>query len=364
MELLDDFELFLKDQFDATEFANELLLLTNSSTDPTLDLTTPSKRLGFDLVEIDKRVNRLVSSNAPTLYKDVTKLAAINSSTSGFQTSLTNLNLSFDKLDKEILGPYNDSIELHDALKKIHQTSNLLRIVQFFLYLVQNLQESLQDQDQSGKNLVKIVNNYNQLVSQIEKNSIHWKNLKLIRDYSQSITLHQRTIQDLILSNFNRLAELSDSNLNHLVQAFQQFDLKLFESKIISYINDQVSILSNHLIRTLTSPKNFTQAFETVLQNAQQITKLQYFISVNEVPIKQKNLVSIFYRDLAKNFEVNLKKVYLKGGPVSKNLKNYQDSFESCIRESLLRSDYQNLVKKDGLEMRMMLNSLSILNKK
>lgn len=64
---LSDFESFLSEDFNALDFANDLILSTNNFDDTAIDLATPAKRLGYDLKEADKRIKQTVSSSTRSI---------------------------------------------------------------------------------------------------------------------------------------------------------------------------------------------------------------------------------------------------------------------------------------------------------
>ena len=64
---LEDFEAYLEPDFDAINFANSLVISTNGHDNNQLDLRTPLKKLKYDLVELDKRMKWISSTNYESL---------------------------------------------------------------------------------------------------------------------------------------------------------------------------------------------------------------------------------------------------------------------------------------------------------
>ena len=77
---LEDFEAFLEPDFQLTQFANDLLLATNGSDGPELDLLTPIKKLKFDIDECNKRMSTISANNYETLVANFTKICLLYTS--------------------------------------------------------------------------------------------------------------------------------------------------------------------------------------------------------------------------------------------------------------------------------------------
>lgn len=67
---LEDFDSLLETNFDAKQFGNDLLKVTNNINTTTLDLNTSLKKLKYDLHEIDSRIDQLVN-NKPSEIIDL-----------------------------------------------------------------------------------------------------------------------------------------------------------------------------------------------------------------------------------------------------------------------------------------------------
>ncbi|ODV96979.1 hypothetical protein PACTADRAFT_48762 [Pachysolen tannophilus NRRL Y-2460] len=398
---LTDFEAFLENDFNAMEFANELILATNTNYDNELDLTTPSKRLGYDLNEVDKRVVTLAGDNYEILMKEVNKLDDVQMHFQLLNPSLTQVNKSFSKLDKDIVKPYTEAMELHGALKRIHTTSTLLRSATYFIHLIQNLEEASNNEmigQSPFRDLVKACNHYNSLKKHLN-DSPYLKSLKIVRDYDSILQTHKLKFQDVCRLNFKNFKPTTDQGIiANILIAYSIISPEGLCNSVQQFLNDQVSISLNILSKTLTSPRNFENAFKDVTNKGLIISKistkmsqLSWSVNTNNVSISSSNsnqnndsntnnspgtmleevskildlqsFLSAFWRDIATGFESKLKETLNRGGPVAKSLRTYGTSIRNSIKHNILSSDFSETMKEDGIEARMMLNSVNALDK-
>ncbi len=59
--LFEDLLEFLDENFSPIKFSNSLILATNNPNEKELDLHTPMKRIGYDIDDINKKIEKLVS---------------------------------------------------------------------------------------------------------------------------------------------------------------------------------------------------------------------------------------------------------------------------------------------------------------
>jgi Golgi transport complex subunit 5 len=57
-----DYQSLLADSFTPAKHANSFVLATNDPSDKTTDLTSPMNRVQFDIEEVNRRIDELVSS--------------------------------------------------------------------------------------------------------------------------------------------------------------------------------------------------------------------------------------------------------------------------------------------------------------
>ena len=134
-----DYEVYLEDSFSPISFANSLVQATNDAHDVDIDLVTPSKRLRYDLDEVEQRISNLTSTNYEGLISQAASAGAVVSTLPPLRTSLDHVNSSYAKLQRDILTPYYNAQNLYTALKRLHATAGLLRALTWYLYLARQL---------------------------------------------------------------------------------------------------------------------------------------------------------------------------------------------------------------------------------
>lgn len=134
-----DYEVYLEGSFNPIAFANTLVQATNSIHDMDIDLTTPSKRLKYDLEEVEQRISKMTSDNYQELISKASSATMTSQILPPIQTSLDHVNSSYAKLQRDILTPFYKADNIHTALRRLHSTSGLLRSLTWYLYLARQL---------------------------------------------------------------------------------------------------------------------------------------------------------------------------------------------------------------------------------
>ncbi|KAK7207782.1 Golgi transport complex subunit 5-domain-containing protein [Myxozyma melibiosi] len=134
-----DYELFTSPDFNATVFCNQLVLATNTASDPHVDLNAAQQRVQFDLEEVEKLLHKEAVENHSSLISHAQKLNVVDSVLTTAKTSLGSVTQSFSRLDHEVLTPYHTALPIYRVLTKLHATANLLRAFTWFMYLVRQL---------------------------------------------------------------------------------------------------------------------------------------------------------------------------------------------------------------------------------
>ncbi|RLV94510.1 Conserved oligomeric Golgi complex subunit 5 [Spathaspora sp. JA1] len=381
--VFEDFEAFLEPDFDPIHFANELLLGTNGSDNIELDLATPIKKLRFDIDECNKRMSSIASTNYEDLVTNFSTIENVQSILSGhINPQLERINAPFNRIKQEIIEPFDEAVKLNNALKRIHQTLNLLRSASFFIVLVQQLEELEQGDtfsvDDSHGDVVRLARLHLQIKQLYqsasgEDTSTHILSVKLIRDY-QSIEISRRSTlinlcSQLINNEFSHSTSLQSSNrkLNNNLQALYILDPAEFFSVFDkATISRQMTINVNLLSRALQSPRNFTTIMKEVKD-----TSSEYFDKLNTIisswkmedehtmlnvilsHYKVELLYALFWSKLNHKFKKNIASTMARGGPIAKNLKVYYEGLKNAVQE-MFSNEY---------EKRLILDSLSVINR-
>lgn len=395
---LRDFEAYLEPDFEASQFANDLILATNDNEDTELDLTTSIKRLKFDIDECDKRMKVISSNNHESLITNFTKIEDVRSVLKNeINPLIERVNTSFDRIKTDVMKPYDDALRMNNAMKRIHATLNLFRGSTYFIFLIQQLQESEKSYDNADessnghKEVIRLAKLHDQLSQFYDKEKKGSKSnqfnndnintnilsIKLIRDY-QSIQLNKKTslISDLnrsILKDLDHHTSFSVTNRNlqnNLIALYILNKNDFYHIIEKSSIGKQVQISLTHLTRTLQSPRNLTSVIKDVQETSATYTNTMNEIltkcdisnldkseskavnndSVNQGYIKEesyKNLLNaienrfqsksisqIYWTELSYKFKKNIVATMARGGPIAKNLRVYQTAIKNSIDDS------------------------------
>ncbi|KAK9456294.1 Golgi transport complex subunit 5-domain-containing protein [Dipodascopsis uninucleata] len=179
-----DYELFTSPDFSPIAFCNSLVTATNDSADTEIDLNSATSRVNFDLEEIEKLLHREAVENHSDLISHASKMTTAESVLSETKKSLDNVTISFQRLESEVLRPYNTALPLYQSLTKIHATSNLLRSLTWYLYLVRQL--AIQSNSNDTRSSVRAAKTFGE-ISRHLTNYPKLRNLKIVTDIENAI---------------------------------------------------------------------------------------------------------------------------------------------------------------------------------
>lgn len=126
-----DYDAFLAADFDPYSFANTLVLSTNDISDESsLDLTTPLSRVLFDVQEIDTHIHNLTSRHAlPLLSHARGGIEAGTRVLDAVETHVEKLSDGYGRLDRDVLGRWENAEETRVAAENAWRTVRLTRAV-------------------------------------------------------------------------------------------------------------------------------------------------------------------------------------------------------------------------------------------
>ncbi|RCK60767.1 Conserved oligomeric Golgi complex subunit 5 [Candida viswanathii] len=375
---LDDFEAFLEPDFKAEQFANELLVATNGQDNPELDLTTPIKKLTFDIDECDKRIAKISSSNYESLIANFQQIAECKQIlTTRLNPSLDRVNAPFQRIKKEVIEPYDEAVKLNNALKRIHLTLELLRNTSFFIFIIQQVEEltsSLNDKDlvRLAKLHIQIKQLYEN-ASQEKGNEVNVLSIKIVRDYqSNAVTRRTSLIKQcssVVSGDFNHLSTLEYKNQKlraHLSALYILDKTEFFDVFDRSTIARQVQSGTAQLTRALQSPRNFTAIMSEVKEASS-----EYFGKLTDVlgnwstgtddenttllsvvldKYGVESLLLLFWVQLNQKFKKNIVASMARGGPIAKNLRVYSKGISASVLE-MFKSEKERELLLDSLAM-------------
>ncbi|KAK9472858.1 Golgi transport complex subunit 5-domain-containing protein [Dipodascopsis tothii] len=179
-----DYELFTSADFSAIDFCNSLVQGTNNISDEQIDLDAATVRVKFDLEEVEKLVHREAVENHSDLIAHASKLNVAEKVLDTTKESLTGVTNSFQRLENEVLKPYNTALPIYRSLTKLHATSNLLRSLTWYLYLVR--QYVAQTVSAEPKSAARANKTFSEIARHIG-NYPRLKNLKVVSELELAI---------------------------------------------------------------------------------------------------------------------------------------------------------------------------------
>ncbi|EDO16715.1 hypothetical protein Kpol_1003p20 [Vanderwaltozyma polyspora DSM 70294] len=401
-------ESLLAEGFNVLQYTNDLINTTNVIQDNdqsifanninTLDLNTPLKKLNFDLNEINSSIDNLIKSRSIDLINEYMKKQQFNETVDQqLKPSLDYLNISYDRLNDDILKPYEKIQKLQNVLNKIHQTSNLLRDSLVFVHLINKLNRI----NLSINNCQELSIIHSQL-SMILNENVNLITLKLIKNLNSSIVIpNKKNLLNFVsLSLTNESLKLDDTSINTSVDSpiaklsnslfiLSPMDFTNTYSKIVQSI---ASTTTNQLSKTINSVKNLPNVYkDVVIKNALVINSLETLLKniklenngnsnlLNEFISLQrkkgsysyqssnklnKSLSELYWSSISNSYKKELEISINRGGPVGKSLINNKNLILNVINENMKEKfniESTNVSFENYLDI--MLSSISILSK-
>lgn len=368
---LEDFEAFLETDFEASSFANGLLLATNDPETAELDLLTPAKRLTFDLEECDKRMATIANTHYEAMIANLEEIESTKELVQNQVNPLVErITSSFERVKKNVIQPYDNALKMNNAMKRIHSTLTLLRGSGYFVFLLQQLQELEKTENRDTLKLarlyVQISHFYDEERDSRDKNAM--LSIRLVRDYEPIHTTKRShllsSLVQLVTGELGHHGTFSASNsglLTGLRALFVLSQLEFFNVVDKQSLNKQVQTALTQLTRSLQSPRNFI----TVVKETQEASDA-YLKTLSEVlgscEVNDKNLLralsefhesdslnGVYWSRLSFKLKKNIASTMARGGPIAKNLKVYHPGIKSAILESFGKQEGELLV--DALEI-------------
>ncbi|CCE82389.1 Piso0_002114 [Millerozyma farinosa CBS 7064] len=393
---LEGLRAFAEEDFNKVSYANKLLLSNNNNDSNELDLVTPLKKLKFDHDECDKRMSKIISSNYDTLISSFSQVEQIRDLLSAdLKESIERINSSFQRIRKDVITPYEDSLKMNNALRRIHATMGLLRGVGSFLLLIQQVVDAEkaaknnEKESDYNKDTLRLAKLYEQVLSfyEFEKDIANNKKgsgssllmVKIIRDYESILTNRRMNWIDgctkFLSGELTHKTALTPSNSN------LQFCLKtlyvLNQKELIHSIEDfalnrQSQICATQLSKYLQSPRNITTIILQERETSQAyLQKLHEVLStcdiqglkvnaltssktvIDEFELINKSTIEKFYwNNAASKFKKSIASTMALGGPKAKNLRVYFEGIKKFIDENI-----------DGIEHDLLTDAIELMNR-
>lgn len=370
---LEDFEAFLEDGFDPLKFSASLLLATNVADDSELDLWTPIKKLQFDANEVEKRMEKLASLNHELLIKNFSKIESTRTLMDAQINPLaTRVKKAYERIEKDIVKPYDDAVKLNAALKRIHSTLNLLRGAGFFLLFVQQLQECEKSHESLSDNrdIVRLARLHKQVGDMFTKDvfptsddPVNLLSLKMVRDYQPIFLVKTAELSSELSANIsNDLGHHSsfvadnEQLQNNLVALSILDEAELFSVLEKGAMSKSIQVALTSLTRSLQSPRNFevvlsevknsANAFITTLSNllhgchltkadGRQLPETLLAGFEQSLAKEGSTIHDVYWTRLSYKFKKNLAATMARGGPIARNLRSHHSAIRENVRTVL-----------------------------
>lgn len=371
-----DWDTLLEPTFDAKKFGNDLLKsvhVSNLSTTQ-LDLNTPVKRLNYELQDVEAKIDQLIKNHPGTIFDQLRQGIEVNETiASDLETSLNYLDMSRNRLQEQIVGPYERAQKLQSALRKVHQTSRLLRDSLMCIHLIQKL--SMSDTNSLNQwdahQWLEMALIHDQLRYIMNENA-NLKSLKLIKQLHTTVVHENAQVltKELCMKvlkeclNHTKLRDNKES-IAILCKGLYMINMDEFFMTMQKIIISNINACSQMLLKTLTVVKNFPDIFKEVVIKAYGISVLESILLhskvassnlLTEFTNKSKNPKGngmtprdLFWRRVGNTFGKELGASIERGGPVGKSLQANKDliyeTIQNAMKQSAVNQDYEKDMK-------------------
>ncbi|SCU86303.1 LAME_0D05468g1_1 [Lachancea meyersii CBS 8951] len=379
---LKDFEQYLDPEFRASQACFELLKGSHIDPDSNeLDLLTSIKKVRYALDEVNKRSENVIRANPLHLIDtfDNRNLARIKTRES-LGPNIEYLKMSYSRLDKDVLEPYEECLQLQSALSKIHQTSSILRDVLTFLHLLKQLGNTdpsalKNETNLSDQTLLTLASAHAQIQTALFSNP-NLRALRFVKKYeTETLTPSRRETlkvmsESLIQTYSGEMKSQSKlESASRLLPALYELSPKDFVSVMDKILLSRINSSAQALTKTITSIKIIPTALESTVRNAQNVSLLENTLRATTIDTvslfseyishkKHDSLIDMFWNRVSKAFRKDFETSFTRGGPVGKALASNSAVIMQSIRQTL---NTDPVIASCGLEK--MLDSVSILNK-
>lgn len=340
---------------------------TNATDTQILDLQTPIKKLKFELNDLNSNILTIIESNTSIINENFQNLDKLSNELS-INKSFNYLNNSYNRINNEILNPFNQCNEILIAINNINKTNKNLRNLSYLINILSKI-ESIDKSEKSLSNKpFKNLLNLSKLINEFENNIKLDKNLlkiNIINQYNEYINRVLKNCQLIINNNINSILKFNDDNSDNdksilnLVNSSKILNESNFDQLIKQIFNSCLNYSINSIIRNLNNSKNLTKFISSLIK------PVMILITINEISNSNSKLDEIYWKELSISINNGLREVISRGGPVLKNLVIIREEIISSINK-LFEKVYQdeNIRKTKNIQLQMMINSLSNFQKR
>ncbi|ANB12528.1 Cog5p [Sugiyamaella lignohabitans] len=375
------YEVFLDPGFSPVAYANSLVLATNTPTDPDVDLSAASRRLGYEMDEVDQLMSAISTENYEDLLDQARNVKKAEGALKSLKTSLDHVNFSYSKLERDVVKPYEQAQQMHTALKRLHLTSSMLRSLTWYLYLARQLTSLMSDS--SAESNYKAVLNIQELRRQLESNP-SLKSLQIIRAHENSLNWIQDNLKTQCLHRIRTFTLLQDkSDLGASFKAVYLLDPSSLITAISTYLRGQVtstvSNFSKSLSRSVAGMEGASSDARNRARSLVAISSVLESATVTEpstassspskdtilLPYVKKHLdittlVSSYWRDVASGLDAKVRDFTTRNPATAQAWAPHSSRLQDIIRSSVINGGG---IDRNGLEVKVMLNAVAPLGR-
>ncbi|AMD21520.1 HFL336Cp [Eremothecium sinecaudum] len=373
----EDFESLLEPNFNPTQYASELLRAINNDRNANdLDIITPLKKITYEIDEVNSRTEKILKESPIKVLEQLDKRnSAKDKVSSTLKPSLDYLSMSYERLNTEILKPYESALVLQSALGKIHETSALLRNALIYLHMAAQIEASTLEVD-NPESMARLTALCSQLRMNIDQNP-NLNSLNIIKKFENGVLKEKRlklashASQALIkLCASSRTIEHNADPIKSLALTLYINSPKEFSSTLDRIALAKIQVTNQVLAKTITSVRSLKIAMDDAAASGLLLLQLQGMLESVQLEnstllqeyLSQKKYNSIttnYWVQVANAFQKQFEISYRRGGPVGKSLQANSQFIKQSITECMQKSASDESYKE---YLNIMLSSVSILD--
>lgn len=362
---MDDYDVYLDAEFDPIKFANSLVVSTTASTDKNVDLEVPQRKVGYDAAEVDQAVLDVAKLHHKELLACAQQSSSVKSHLSGVKSGLNHVSLSYNRLVRDVVRPYQQAHQLYTSLKRLHATSNLLNNLVWYLHLARQL-DALQSQSIKGgpgdaEALYRAQLALDEIHSQIRAHPVLCS-VQIVRAHSASLKHVREQIVARAIHYINTFSLVGpDATLRYaLLCLAHDSDKRVLANATQAYCQTQTNITVSQLAKAL--PRG-TAAVASAAQDARNrarcLNLLQQTIQKHELKShldSSQSVVSEYWRNVASGLNSAVRDLTTRSPGAVRTLDHAK------LRSVLEAAVYEGGgTSQGGLEARVLVGALNAL---
>ena len=395
-----DFDVFLAPSFSPYSFANSLIRATNNSSDSTLDLSTPLSRVLFDLQEVDTHIHTLTTSAAlPLVSHARNSQDAATKFVDQLAEQLKVLMASYTRLEKEVIGRWDEAEPVHTVVGNLVKTTRMLRGCVRCLLLGRQLEIQVSEAmgHPSGKGTTtgttggdpqaliraaRTIVELRRMYTNATGEAPGLETLDVLKSLLNGVvtpsdrqikTKAQQTVKEFSAGGAAS-SETSATSTASTAAAVQVLHIlspnvatsSLLTSTVQTYLQSQLTTSLASLARSLTALSTLDRTLNDVVTRCANIVALEKILA-SESPadpvegtqrdsteegggagkptlltpllkaLDTPNLPTHFFRTLASNLEPRVREIVNRGGLAAKNLRDSKERVRAGLRDCVLK---------------------------